>query len=630
MTYSILSGACLSAGVWLAGQACAAGCADNLIENGGFELGEQGWALSAGEITTSGRTGQASLRYQNSDPDRYHTMTQQLRVKPGQALDFGVWVNGADLQGDADDRGAGIFVESYDADGRYLAGSHPQGVVGTGDWQPVAGRFLVPARAAEVTLGVYFRRGTSGRAEFDDVYACLQPTAPVLYQVRADDAMALSTVFMPDKQPVQVDSTLLNSRGEAVKHDRRHYHIEGEQPVVFALPATLSAGEYRLQQRVTAQDSQLSRSSAMPISISSRPPKVALDAQGYTLKDGKRFFPLGIYMYAGMATDEHLARIRAAGFNTLLDYDYGVSKDPAGYFRKAQQHDLQVIYSVKDFYAGTQFAPETHLSYPALTAAYVEKLKHQPNLLAWYINDELGLEYVPQIEAKHLQIKQRDPDHLTFQVVDRAGALDSYFNSSDVLASDPYPVGKDNDLTRTLLYARLTKMAARQAKGAWIVTQIMDHAAYSPGRKPHQPSEAEMRNQAWLGLIGGAKGILFYSYTDLFYKRNRGTFRQQEFDGIWQGVAKVAQEIVSFTPYLLSGESLMLYGNNTAIPARLFIDGGRGLVLVVNPYYRPMSVRFALPAGWQWQEPQGAELALPSMGSMALWVQRQTTEKDRQ
>ncbi len=36
------------------------------------------------------------------------------------------------------------------------------------------------------------------------------------------------------------------------------------------------------------------------------------------------FFPLGIY--ANVATDEHLARIAAAGFNTVLNYDYGEKK----------------------------------------------------------------------------------------------------------------------------------------------------------------------------------------------------------------------------------------------------------------------------------------------------------------
>lgn len=89
----------------------------------------------------------------------------------------------------------------------------------------------------------------------------------------------------------------------------------------------------------------------------------------------------------------------------------------------------------------------------------------------------------------------------------------------------------------------------------------------------------------------------------------------------------MSKQIVSFDPYLLSGESTLLQGNNTAIPARLFINGGRGLVLIANPYYRPMSARFDLPTGWQAEGRGQIDAELPSMGSRAVWVQRQTENK---
>ena len=620
MKLSKLSTACLLVG---SGLANAAPCSNNLLQDPGFEQGGAGWSLASAQVVAGGHGGQSSLFYQNHNPANYHNMLQTLAVKPGQQLAFGSWVRGENLKGKGDNQGAGVFIESYDSQGRFLAGSYPQGLLGTSGWQPVTGNFRVPPRAVKVVLGVYLRQGTTGSAWFDDIYACQQPVAPEIYQMRSGNGAASSLIEVVDPQQVQVDSTLVDDKNTAVKHDSRRYRISGKQQVEFPLPADLAAGEYRLQQQVTDVASQRSQRSEMPISVGRTQPKVALDAQGYTLKQGKRFFPLGIYMYGEMATDEHLARIRDAGFNTLLNYNYGTGRDPDNYFRKTQQYGLQVIFSLKDMYAGTRFAPETKMSYPQLTASYVEKFKHQPNLLAWYINDELGPEYVPQIEQKHLQVKRLDPDHLTFQVLDKTGTLNAYFNSSDVLASDPYPVGRDADLTRTLEYSRITSQVARQVKGAWLVMQIMDHAAYAPGRKPRQPTEAEIRNQAWLGLIGGAKGLLFYSYTDLFYKRQRGGFSQQEFEAIWRGVASVTQQIVSFNPYLLSGESTLLQGNNTAIPARLFINGEQGLVLIANPYYRPMSARFDLPAGWQAQGQRQIEAELPSMGSQAVRVQLQ-------
>ncbi|MBH3122780.1 carbohydrate-binding protein CenC [Serratia ureilytica] len=627
MTSKILNAACGLIGCGLAAQAGAAGCETNLLTNPGFEQGQTGWSLPPAKVVSGGRSGRASLYYSNPDPAEYHQMLQTLQVKAGQTIAFGVWVRGDNLRGKGDQPGAGVYVESYDAKGRHLAGNYPQGLLGSSGWQPVEGSFTVPAEATTTVLGLYMRKGTTGNAWFDDAYVCSQPTAPALYQMRAGGQSASSLIEVQQPQEVQVESTLLDSQRTAVRQESRRYHVAERQRVEFSLPANLAAGEYRLQQQVTDVASKHSRSSEMPVSIGEAPPKVALDEQGYTLRQGKRFFPLGIYMYGNMATDEHLARIRDAGFNTLLNYNYGAGRDPYAYFRKTQQYGLQVIFSLKDFYPGLDSAPKTRLSYPQLTASYVEKFKTQPNLLAWYINDELAPKYAPQIEQMHLQVKQQDPDHLTFQALNQTGALNAYFNSSDVLASDPYPVGRDADMTRTLEYSRLTVQVARQAKGAWLVMQIMDHAAYEPHRKPRQPSEAEIRNQAWLGLIGGVKGLLFYSYTDLFYKRRSGDFNQQEFDGIWQGVARVAQQIDSFTPYLLSGESATLSGNNTAVPARLFIDGERGLVLIANPYYRPMAARFDLPPGWRWQGQPQIDAKLPAVGSSALWVQRDTSNQ---
>lgn len=53
---------------------------------------------------------------------------------------------------------------------------------------------------------------------------------------------------------------------------------------------------------------------------------------------------------------------------------------------------------------------------------YVQRLRSQPNLLAWYINDELGPEYLDKIEEKNLQIKQLDGDHPTFRVLNKTGS----------------------------------------------------------------------------------------------------------------------------------------------------------------------------------------------------------------
>ncbi|MDU3936065.1 MAG: carbohydrate-binding protein CenC, partial [Serratia liquefaciens] len=234
-----------------------------------------GWSLASAQVVAGGHGGQSSLFYQNHNPANYHNMLQTLSVKPGQQLAFGAWVRGENLRGKGENQGAGVFVESYDDQGRFLAGSYPQGLLGTSGWQPVTGDFRVPPRAVKVVLGVYLRQGTTGNAWFDDVYACLQPVAPELYQMRSGNGAASSLIEVVGPQQVQVDSTLVDDKNTAVKRDSRRYAISGQQKVEFPLPADLAAGEYRLQQQVTDVASQRSQRSEMPISVGRPQPKVA-------------------------------------------------------------------------------------------------------------------------------------------------------------------------------------------------------------------------------------------------------------------------------------------------------------------------------------------------------------------
>lgn len=607
----------VAAGLLIAGGLQAKTCPSNLLVDPGFESGGEAWALGGRPPVKEAHSGFASLYYQNNDPKYYRTFSQELRVQPGQTIDFGTWVKGRNLQGFAKDRGASVYLQSFDRQGRFLEGSYPPGIVGNSEWQPINAVYTVPQQATRVRLGVYLRRGTTGEAWFDDLYACVRPSQPELYlwgDAQNGRGMAQITVAQP--QQVQLDSTLLTRQGVVVKTTRQYYQVQQQRQVEFPMPARLPKGEYRLRQQVIELATRRTQSSEILLSIGQEAAKVAIDEQGFTLRGRQRFFPLGIY--ANMTSDEHLSRIAKAGFNTLLNYNYGSGKDPYSFFHQARKHGLQVIFSLKDLYAGTRFAPPTRQSYSWLTQWTVERLKDQPNLLAWYINDELGPEFLPLIEERGLQIKRLDRHHPTLQVLNKTGYLNAYFNSSDILATDPYPVGTDRDLTRTVQYSRLTKQAARGVKGSWVVIQIMDHAAYDSRRAPHQPSEQEVRNQAWQALIGGAQGLLFYSYTDLFYKKKSGQFSQNEFDDNWRGVANVAQQIASLGPYLLSGQSVALQSSFDTIPARVFIDRHRAILLVANPFYHQQATLLTLPDGWQLMGSQQIPLTLPPLGTQAL------------
>lgn len=381
-------------------SALAQSCQPNLLANPGFEQGLGGWRAQGAQADGDTRSGNGSLRYDNADAAQYRTFNQALQVAPGQTIDFGVWLKTRGVRGQSRDGGAGVYLQSFDAQGRFLEGSYPAGVTGDSGWRQVNASYTVPPQAARITFGVYLRKGSTGTAWFDDAYACARAPTPALYQLGASAQGKVDTLVVTSQpQRLQVDSELLNAEGQVVHRSRDRYQVEGQRRIEYQPPTGLAQGEYRLRQQVTGQQSRSAPDSELSFRVGQPAAKVAIDSEGFTLRDGQRLFPLGIY--ANVATDEHLARIASAGFNTVLNYDYGEKKDPYAFFRNARQRGLLVIYSVKDQYRGSRFAPAVRGGdYAAMTAWYVQRLRSQPNLLAWYINDELGPEYLDKIEEK--------------------------------------------------------------------------------------------------------------------------------------------------------------------------------------------------------------------------------------
>lgn len=154
-----------------------------------------------------------------------------------------------------------------------------------------------------------------------------------------------------------------------------------------------------------------------------------------------------------------------------------------------------------------------------------------------------------------------------------------------------------------------------------MVIQIMDHAAYDSRRQARAPTEDEVRAQAWLALIGGARGLLFYSYNDLFYQQQRGRFERAAFAAQWRGIARVARQISSFSPYLLTGDSVTLQLEGPAA-ARIFVRGDSALLLAANPEARTVTLRLTLPDGWHHQTERTLTMSLPPFGAIHLPLQR--------
>jgi hypothetical protein len=189
---------------------------------------------------------------------------------------------------------------------------------------------------------------------------------------------------------------------------------------------------------------------------------------------------------------------------------------------------MKVVSSLKQAYFGLPAADgQTPASITSIAAEAPDLRKRiaatrdHPALLAWYINDELSQAFLPQIRTHFEVIKESDPSHPTWQVLCEAGHFSDYIGSSDVLGSDPYPIGRPNQGAwgvRAEMNDTVVETAA--ARPVWETLQAINWKLYNPamctGGSCRTPNASEVRSMAWQAVVLGANALFFWEFNDLY------------------------------------------------------------------------------------------------------------------
>lgn len=558
---------------------CACACAwaqadlPNLAVNPGFEAkaanGQpEGWSGPTAvysQVTDPIHTGSGALQFVNPDATRYALCTQRLPLEPGKMYEFSVWVKCEDVVGE--DSGATICLEWYGADEKYLGGSYPSGIKGTQDWTQVRGLTgRVPENAARCSVACYVRKGMTGKAWWDDVEVrqWLEPPLQTMLlkpnyrgiitpgsgpielsaQLRLDDY---------DLKPAQVElvgRVIPRAGGEAVKTARVSPVTDS---VKLSIPSTaLPPGEYMLNVALNAKNGDRPlgtsdwRLTVLPAGDLQKR-AVYIDEHNRCIVNSEPFFPLGMYWSSINEADMKLYADSA--FNCLMPYG---SPDQEK-LDLAHANGMKVIYSIKDIYVGTKWAPKS-IQTVADERSFIEKKAEQyrdhPALLAWYLNDELPAHYMPSLEAHQEWMEELDPNHPTWIVLYQVGQLDLYRRTYDVLGTDPYPI-PTSPARRAADYTIQCVQSTHGSRPIWQVPQVMNWANYKKTEeeraKLRAPTYEEMRSMTWQCITEGATGLIYYSWFDL--KKEPETF-----DRRWDETKRVAAEVKQWIPMLLSIE----------------------------------------------------------------------------
>lgn len=585
----------------------------NLAGNPGFEAVDGkgqalGWSLPQpvyALVADVARSGTHSLKFSNDDPKRYQLASSPIAFAAGVRYEFEAWVRAEGIQGE--DTGATLCMEWYDAQGKYLGGSYPAGVKDTaGNWVRIRGLTgKTPDKTARCSVTCYARRGMTGAAWFDDVV--VRPyRAPLVTGLTADRYRATYAggpaevhvgleVPQAAGQPVDIALTasLLSDAGTAIGQPQV-LRPSADLAVVRVDTTALAAGTYTLRVNATGGDGQYKGQGEVRLRRVAQPVnrRVGIDEFGRVIADGKPFFPLGTY-WSGV-TEEHLKLYAASPFNCLMPYG-GASPEQMDAIAK---HGLKIIYSIKDYYAGTKWCPKS-IQTEADERPAVEKTvtahRGHPALLAWYLNDELPADMVERLAAHQQWLEELDPDHPTWVVLYQVDDVRRYLPSFDVIGTDPYPIPQ-KPAAMALEWTRKTHQAGFGRRAVWQVPQIFNWAAYRKGAEREAcraPTALEMRSMAWQCIAGGANGLIFYSWFDLWKMKDTEPFEPR-----WAEITAMAAEIQRLFPVLLSVEPVPAVSVTAPadVASRTWSLDGALYLLLVNSGTSRADARVVLPA----------------------------------
>jgi len=356
--------------------------------------------------------------------------------------------------------------------------------------------------------------------------------------------------------------------------------------------------------------------------------------------DGRKFFPLGLYDHSGdprvgpeYPDFPQLVKLLAdSPFNCLMPYGIypykemgfgmrGTGRKGVDAIRSAMDefaaHGLKVIFPLKDF-RGANAKWWGIQGEQNIIPAAVNRFKNHPALLAWYMADETPPKEREKQNERRAWVNRLDPNHPTWAVFcDFSANTDFYAESADVYGIDPYPIGRTPDGSQEEVVrgcdAAEHAFAHDGEIALWGVPQIFAWATYHQpadlAKEPY-PTEKEMRAMPLMLLIRGAKGIVMYSFMDLFAGPDRNQFEHR-----WPEVCRVAELVKQLEGCVLgdpNGPELVWLAPHPKVFGKGFTDDdGRQAVVLSAEGPNSCKARFRIDGDAKFHSEFGNTVQLP-------------------
>lgn len=238
---------------------------------------------------------------------------------------------------------------------------------------------------------------------------------------------------------------------------------------------------------------------------------------------------------------EKLQDVAEGGFNMVFEFrSVQEIEDAQDYLNKAMLAKLLVIQNLpvcRAYRTGLPICEGYEPWGEAEWATFISTLAAHPNLVAWYLPDEIrDLEVAANLAQWVRQYDpQRRPVYAHPGTFDQA-TIDRFPAFTDFLWAVSYPelFGEPRALTTHMM--KLDEHACRGTNTRWgAILQFFDSAQYpSHGRTGH-PTPRQLRSDSYQAIIGGAKGLWYFNY-----EMGRG----DALDDLWAEMIAIADEII--------------------------------------------------------------------------------------
>ncbi len=601
-----------------------------LVSDGGFERGGIGWRIAKETCSVrpgTGRHGSNGLVWECADPSVYRYSTHPAALEPGRAYTFSGWIREEGVTNSTyGGRLTNLSVEFSDNEGKFIGTISSKAVVDNQEreegWTKFAGRTpVMPMNLGSARVVCCALRGSTGKVVFDDIEVTALAADPLpcmassAYRDVASSgrvAFAARCVFNPHRDRAEDLSAVFLCVGEkgALRIPAKVAPdgvARGEADV-----ADLAFGSHPVRVEVARADGSLlgSRELVFTRVVSLPRRKVTFDGHGRTIVDGRPFFPLGLYSSRTEVVE--LDTYCEGPFNCILPYALPPSADALDpYWKKG----LRVIASVTDYVGVRGSKLKTSSDERAYTSRYLDAFKDHPALLAWYIADEPNVAKTANLTARNLQIREADPDHPTFIVLDNPDRPADFVEGYDIIGMDPYPIGNGSArgvLSTASIYPEAAARGMFGFRQLWQVPQAFNWAWSRPWAEKengaHMPTLAELRNMNWQAVASGANGLVGWWFPGMVRNlRKKG--REDEFRRVWGDVKTAYGEVAEKIPLLLSVEDAPKVSKRPQdMSARTWRKDGTLWLLAVNRTYEPVSGRVELSDG------RSVDVALEGLG----------------